>query len=257
MRDDLLLVRDLTKSYLVKTPLEVKVLKGITFTVPVGEFVAIVGQSGSGKSTLLNILGALDQPTSGLVQIGGVDISGLDSRGLAHLRNEKIGFVFQFHHLLNEFSCLENALMPIVIRRGRATPDERSRVLRLMDRVGLSQVAHKRANQISGGQQQRVAIVRALSNEPALILADEPTGNLDSVSSREVFAMMREMTAEHGVTFMMVTHDDRLAEQADRIFRIEDGLVTISQGLGSIPSDTSSHEGQRTLSSGSSNASSL
>lgn len=257
MRDDLLLVRDLTKSYLVKTPLEVKVLKGITFTVPVGEFVAIVGQSGSGKSTLLNILGALDQPTSGLVQIGGVDISGLDSRGLAHLRNEKIGFVFQFHHLLNEFSCLENALMPIVIRRGRATPDERSRVLRLMDRVGLSQVAHKRANQISGGQQQRVAIVRALSNEPALILADEPTGNLDSVSSREVFAMMREMTAEHGVTFMMVTHDDRLAEQADRIFRIEDGLVTISQGLGPIPSDTSSHEGQRTLSSGSSNASSL
>ena len=256
MRDDLLLVRDLTKSYLVKTPLEVKVLKGITFTVPVGEFVAIVGQSGSGKSTLLNILGALDQPTSGLVQIGGVDISGLDSRGLAHLRNEKIGFVFQFHHLLNEFSCLENALMPIVIRRGRATPDERSRVLRLMDRVGLSQVAHKRANQISGGQQQRVAIVRALSNEPALILADEPTGNLDSVSSREVFAMMREMTAEHGVTFMMVTHDDRLAGQADRIFRIEDGLVTISQGLGSIPSDTSSHEGQRTLSSGPSNASS-
>ncbi len=232
MKADLLVVTDLTKSYLVGTPLEVRVLKGITFTVPSGEFVAIVGQSGSGKSTLLNILGALDQPTEGLVQISGVDISTLDSSGLAHLRNERIGFVFQFHHLMNEFSCLENALMPILIRRGQVTAEERERVLALMDRVGLSQVVDKRANQISGGQQQRVAIVRALSNKPALILADEPTGNLDSVSSREVFAMMREMTAEQGVTFMMVTHDDRLAQQADRIFRIEDGLVTVSRGAG-------------------------
>ena len=231
MKADLLVVRDLIKNYLIGTPLEAHVLKGITFSVSGGEFVAIVGQSGSGKSTLLNILGALDQPTSGLVSIDGVDISELDSRGLAYLRNEKIGFVFQFHHLMNEFSCLENALMPIIIRRGRATDQERERVLRLMKRVGLSQVVHKRANQISGGQQQRVAIVRALSNQPALILADEPTGNLDSNSSREVFAMMREMTAEDGVTFMMVTHDDRLAEQADRIFRIEDGLVSISDGL--------------------------
>ncbi|MFA5509127.1 MAG: ABC transporter ATP-binding protein [Vulcanimicrobiota bacterium] len=205
-------------------------LKGVTFSVRAGEFVAIVGQSGSGKSTLLNILGALDQPTAGLVKIDGVDISTLDSRGLAHLRNEKVGFVFQFHHLMNEFSCIENALMPIIIRRGRATPEERARVLQLMERVGLSEVVHKRANQISGGQQQRVAIVRALANQPALILADEPTGNLDSVSSREVFTMMREMTAEHGVTFMMVTHDDRLAGQADRIFRIEDGVVSISPG---------------------------
>ncbi len=231
MKADLLVVRDLIKNYLIGTPLEAHVLKGITFSVSGGEFVAIVGQSGSGKSTLLNILGALDQPTSGLVSIDGVDISELDSRGLAYLRNEKIGFVFQFHHLMNEFSCLENALMPIIIRRGRATDQERERVLRLMKRVGLSQVVHKRANQISGGQQQRVAIVRALSNQPALILADEPTGNLDSNSSREVFAMMREMTAEDGVTFMMVTHDDRLAEQADRIFRIEDGLVSISDGV--------------------------
>lgn len=207
-----------------------RVLKGVTFSVCAGEFVAIVGQSGSGKSTLLNILGALDQPTAGLVKIDGVDISTLDSRGLAHLRNEKVGFVFQFHHLMNEFSCIENALMPIIIRRGRATPEERARVLQLMERVGLSEVVHKRANQISGGQQQRVAIVRALANQPALILADEPTGNLDSVSSREVFTMMREMTAEHGVTFMMVTHDDRLAGQADRIFRIEDGVVSISPG---------------------------
>lgn len=232
MKAELVVVQDLTKSYLIGTPLEVKVLKGITFTVPRGEFVAIVGQSGSGKSTLLNILGALDQPSDGLVSISGVDISTLDSQGLAHLRNERIGFVFQFHHLMNEFTCLENALMPILIRRGQVTKAERERVLALMDRVGLSKVVQKRANQISGGQQQRVAIVRALSNQPALILADEPTGNLDSASSREVFAMMREMTSEQGVTFMMVTHDDRLAGQADRIFRIDDGLVTISAGTG-------------------------
>lgn len=226
----LLQVEDLRKTYLIGTPLEAKVLKGIDFEVPRGEFVAIVGQSGSGKSTLLNILGALDQPTSGLVSIDGVDISSLDPRGLALLRNEKIGFVFQFHHLLNEFTCLENALMPIVIRRGRATAKEKERVTALMARVGLSGVVSKRANQISGGQQQRVAIIRALANQPALILADEPTGNLDSVSSKEVFAMMREMTVEHGVTFMMVTHDERLAVQADRIFHIDDGRVRISQG---------------------------
>lgn len=231
MRADLVLVQDLRKGYLLGTPLEVSVLKGIDFVVPGGEFVAIIGQSGSGKSTLLNILGALDQPTSGLVAIDGVDISTLDARGLAHLRNEKIGFVFQFHHLLNEFTCLENALMPIIIRRGRATAAERERVVALMQRVGLGQVLDKRANQISGGQQQRVAIIRALANQPALILADEPTGNLDSVSSKEVFAMMREMTAEQGVTFMMVTHDDRLAGQADRIFRIDDGLVKVTSGV--------------------------
>ena len=226
----LLSVKDLRKGYLLGTPLEIQVLKGINFEVPRGEFVAIVGQSGSGKSTLLNILGALDQPTSGLVSIDGVDISGLDARGLAHLRNEKIGFVFQFHHLLNEFTCLENALMPIVIGRGRASPQEKERVIALMERVGLGKILKKKANQISGGQQQRVAIIRALANEPALILADEPTGNLDSTSSGEVFAMMREMTAEHQVTFMMVTHDERLAVQADRIFRIDDGQVVVSEG---------------------------
>ena len=223
----LLRVDRLYKSYLVGTPLEVEVLRGISFEVGRGEFVSIVGQSGSGKSTLLNILGALDQPTHGEVSLEGVDISALDSLGLAHLRNEKIGFVFQFHHLLIEFTCLENALMPIVIRRGRATSQEVERVEALMRRVGLGAVLHKKANQISGGQQQRVAIVRALANMPALILADEPTGNLDSVSSGEVFAMMREMTAEHGVTFMMVTHDQRLAIQAQRIFTIEDGRMRI------------------------------
>lgn len=225
----LLLVQELYKGYLLGTPLAVQVLRGIDFQVARGEFVAIVGQSGSGKSTLLNILGALDQPTSGLVSIDGVNISELDSDQLAHLRNEKIGFVFQFHHLMSEFTCLENALMPIFIRKGRATAQEVQRVTLLMERIGLQGLLQKKANQISGGQQQRVAIVRALANQPALILADEPTGNLDSVSSAEVFAMMREMALEQGVTFMMVTHDERLAGQAQRIFRIENGRVEISQ----------------------------
>ena len=212
------------------TPLEVEVLKGIDFRVERGEFVAIVGQSGSGKSTLLNILGALDQPTSGLVSIDGVDISTLDSNGLADLRNDKIGFVFQFHHLLAEFTCLENALMPIFISKGQASSEDEARVKALLERVGVGHIAAKKANQISGGQQQRVAIIRALSQQPSLVLADEPTGNLDSKSSKDVFRLMREMTKEQGVTFMMVTHDDRLAQQADRIFRIEDGLITVSEG---------------------------
>lgn len=229
--EHLLVVERLSKSYLVGTPLEVEVLKGIDFQVERGEFVSIIGQSGSGKSTLLNVLGALDQPTSGKVVIDGVDISGLDSNGLAHLRNEKVGFVFQFHHLLSEFTCLENALMPIVIRKGHATAEEEKRVIALLERVGLGKVVRKYANQISGGQQQRVAIIRALANQPALVLADEPTGNLDSRSSGEVFQLMREMTREQEVTFMMVTHDDRLARQADRIFKIEDGHVTVESSI--------------------------
>lgn len=227
MRDNpaLLTVKKLKKSYLVGTPLQVDVLKGISFEVESGEFVAILGQSGSGKSTLLNILGALDQPSSGLVSIGGADISQLDSDGLADLRNDKIGFVFQFHHLLGEFTCFENALMPIIISQRLVTEEQKERVARLLERVGVGHLKQKRANQISGGQQQRVAIIRALARQPALVLADEPTGNLDSQSSKEVFALMREMTKEQNVTFMMVTHDERLASQADRIFRIEDGLV--------------------------------
>lgn len=229
MKDsDLLVVENLRKNYLVGTPLEVQVLKGIDFRVKAGEFVAIIGQSGSGKSTLLNILGALDQPTSGLVSIQGVDISKLDSDGLAQLRNEKIGFVFQFHHLLAEFTCLENAVMPILISQGKVSKEETERTLKLLERVGVGHVAAKKANQISGGQQQRVAVIRALARRPALVLADEPTGNLDSVSSKEVFSLMREMTREQNVTFMMVTHEERLAQQADRIFTIEDGLVKFS-----------------------------
>ncbi len=226
MKDRILKVRGLGKSYLVGTPLEVQVLREVDLDIEAGEFVSIIGESGSGKSTLLNILGALDQPTEGVVEVAGVDIGQLDSLELARLRNAKVGFVFQFHHLLIEFTCLENALMPIAISKGRPPAQDVERVTRLLERVGLGSQLKKKANQISGGQQQRVAIIRALANRPRLVLADEPTGNLDSGSSAEVFTLMREMTREQGVTFLMVTHDDRLAREADRTIQIEDGRVT-------------------------------
>ena len=215
----------LFKTYSPNTPLEVQVLAGVDIEVRAGEFVAVVGQSGSGKSTLLNLMGALDTPTSGSLNLGGLELSGLGSDALADVRSTRIGFVFQFHYLLDEFTCLENALMPILVRSGRASPAQQERVRQLMDRVGLSDQMHKLPSKISGGQQQRVAIVRALANQPSLVLADEPTGNLDSRSGQQVFALMREITRDHQVAFVMVTHDDRLARAADRILRIEDGLI--------------------------------
>lgn len=215
--------RGLKKTYFGKV--ETPVLHGIDIEVLAGEFVAIIGQSGSGKSTLLNILGALDIPTEGSVLIDGVNISTLTEDGLAALRNRVIGFVFQFHYLLDELSCLENALTPLVIHKGEVSRDEEARVIRLLDRVGLGQQLHKRPDTMSGGQNQRCAIIRALANQPKIVLADEPTGNLDSRSGDEVFKIMREMNRENGVAFIMVTHDDRLAQEADRILMIEDGWV--------------------------------
>ena len=213
----------LTKTYLGK--LAVPVLQGIDLQIHAGAFVAIVGQSGSGKSTLLNILGALDVPTAGRVLINGADLATLDEDELAILRSEEIGFIFQFHYLLDEFTCLENALMPLTIRHGLETAAQRTRVLRLLQRVGLGEHLHKRPDEMSGGQNQRCAIVRALANAPKIVLADEPTGNLDSRSGAEVFALMREMNRESGVAFVMVTHDERLAHAADRILLIEDGVL--------------------------------
>ena len=223
--EPLVRVHGLVKKYLVGTESEIEVLHGIDFELFAGEFVALVGQSGSGKSTLLNILGALDTPTSGTVKIDGVDIASLDSDGLARLRGEKIGFVFQFHYLLDEFTCLENALMPVSIQKGSPEKSDTEYATKLLQRVGLGDQLKKRGNQMSGGQQQRCAIVRALANKPRLVLADEPTGNLDSRSGAEVFALMREIAKETGVGFIMVTHDERLAQAADRVLRVEDGLL--------------------------------
>jgi ABC-type antimicrobial peptide transport system, ATPase component len=215
----------LVKTYGLGGPNPVEVLHGIDMEAREGEFIAIIGQSGSGKSTLLNILGALDTPTDGVVRIDGVDIATLDSDGLADLRGRKVGFIFQFHYLLEEFTCLENALMPITIQKGAPEREDIEYAKMLLKRVGLESQMHKRVTQMSGGQQQRNAIVRALVNRPRVVLADEPTGNLDSRSGQEVFALMREIARETGVAFLMVTHDDRLAQEADRILRIEDGLI--------------------------------
>ena len=215
--------RSLRKTYFGKVDLPV--LFGVDFKIRREEFVAIVGQSGSGKSTLLNLLGALDTPTGGTVIINGVDISTLDEDELAKLRSDQVGFIFQFHYLLDEFSCLENALMPITIRHGDASEEDQERVIELLRRVGLGGRIHHRPEEMSGGENQRCAIVRALANAPKIVLADEPTGNLDSRSGQEVFELMREMNRESGVAFVMITHDDRLAQAADRILLIEDGLV--------------------------------
>lgn len=215
--------RDLRKTYFGKV--DVPVLFGVDFTIRAQEFVAIVGQSGSGKSTLLNLLGALDTPTGGTVIINGVDISKLEEDELASLRSDQVGFIFQFHYLLDEFSCLENALMPVTIRQGEASESDRKRVIGLLQRVGLGDRINHRPEEMSGGENQRCAIVRALANAPRIVLADEPTGNLDSHSGHEVFRLMRQMNRESGVAFVMITHDDRLAQAADRILLIEDGLV--------------------------------
>jgi lipoprotein-releasing system ATP-binding protein len=194
--------------------------------VEAGEFTSVLGQSGSGKSTLLNCLGALDRPTEGRVIVAGENLADLDDDELADLRNTQVGFIFQFHYLQNEFTCLENALMPVSIQKGEADPEDIDRVTDLLERVGLGHRLDNPPSRLSGGEQQRTAIVRALANEPRLVLADEPTGNLDSKSSDQVFEVMREINQETGVAFVMVTHDDRLASRGDRVLRIEDGLLT-------------------------------
>jgi lipoprotein-releasing system ATP-binding protein len=213
----------LTKTY--GGQIAVPVLRGIDLQIRAGTFAAIVGQSGSGKSTLLHLLGALDVPTTGRVLINSVDLATLDEDALALLRSEEIGFLFQFHHLLDEWTCLENALMPITIRHGTETQEQRARVIQLLQRVGLEAHLHKRPEEMSGGQKQRCALVRALANTPKIVLADEPTGNLDSRSGQEVFALMREINRASGVAFVMITHDERLAQAADQIFLVEHGVL--------------------------------
>lgn len=213
-------------------------LRGVDLTVEGGEFVAIVGASGSGKSTLLNLLGALDTPSSGQIFVAGRETSQLDEAGLAALRGDTIGFIFQFHYLLSEFSVLENALMPLSIRRGGASKEDTDWVKQLLERVGLAHRMHHRPNQLSGGQQQRVAIVRALANRPMLILADEPTGNLDSQNGALVFDLLTELNFQMGTAFILVTHDDRLAQRAQRIVAMEDGQIVADYKVDALAEET-------------------
>ena len=190
-------------------------------------FNSIIGASGSGKSTLLNIIGTLDRPTSGEVTINGVRTDKMNRNELALLRNESIGFVFQFHYLLPEFTAIENVLMPVRIKNSRIPPQARERALELMNLMGLEKVANNMASRMSGGQQQRTAIARALINDPRIILADEPTGNLDSESTEVVYDILRNINERFKTAFVIITHDRRIAEKTDRIVEIQDGRIAL------------------------------
>lgn len=206
---------------------QTQVLFDINLAFESGSFSSIIGASGSGKSTLLNIMGTLDTPTSGEVTIGGKPTSKLKKNELALLRNETIGFIFQFHHLLPEFTALENVLIPYRIMHGGVTKEARERALELMALVGVEGVKDNRSTDMSGGQQQRTAIARALINNPQIILADEPTGNLDSESTDNIYSILRDINSRFGTTFVVITHDRRIAERADRVVEIRDGRVNL------------------------------
>ena len=222
---DIIEVKDLYKTY--SNGVDVEVLKGINLVVEKGEFIAITGTSGSGKSTLLNMIGCLDRPTGGKVYVDKVDVTSLNEVQVAQLRNEKIGFIFQYHNLLPEFSALENVMMPMRMlpaKYRRSKHEMQKKAARLLDCVGLSHRLHHRPSGLSGGEAQRVAIARALANSPAIVIGDEPTGNLDSATTQNVFSLMKQLNKEREQTFVMVTHDERLAKRADRTVKLVDGV---------------------------------
>jgi lipoprotein-releasing system ATP-binding protein len=216
-------VQDVWKSF-PRDGDRVEVLKGISLRIAAGELVAVVGPSGVGKSTLLHLLGALERPTSGEVRHGETVLSGLADAALADFRNRQVGFVFQFHHLLPEFTALENVMIPLLIRR-QPTTEARIRARALLGQVGLADRLRHRPGELSGGEQQRVALARALVGEPAVLLADEPTGNLDSKTGEEVFELLRQINRERRLTCVCVTHNEVLAGRADRILRMLDGRM--------------------------------
>lgn len=203
---------------------ELPVLKGINLEIKRGELIAIVGASGAGKSTLLHIIGTLDKPSRGTVTIDGQDLFQLTEAQQADFRNRRIGFVFQFHHLLPEFTALENAGMPALVQR-RDPASVEAEATALLTEVGLEARLHHKPGELSGGEQQRVAMARALMQKPDLVLADEPTGNLDTHSGDALFGLMRDLNKARGTTFIIVTHNDKLSAQADRIIYMQDGMI--------------------------------
>lgn len=205
---------------------EIRVLRGLDLAIEEGRFIAVVGPSGSGKSTLLHVLGGLDEPTSGSVLFEGSDIYGLGDTALSAVRNRSIGFVFQFYHLLPEFSVLENTAMPLLVGQRVSRKKAESDALALLSRLGLGERLGHFPAQLSGGERQRVAIARALINKPKLLLCDEPTGNLDSATGEEIALLLREVHARDRMSVVLVTHNQELAKIADAVYRLKDGILT-------------------------------
>lgn len=237
MTHPMITVEDLTKTY-QSGEVEVHALRGVTFSIQQGEFVAIMGSSGSGKSTLMNVLGCLDNPTSGHYELDGVDVAGLSAADLSHVRATKLGFVFQQYNLLPRQSALRNVAMPLIYR-GVGAKERAQRSTIALQMVGMGDRLDHRPNQLSGGQQQRVAIARALIGGPAVVLADEPTGALDTKTSAEIMAILQRLNIQQGLTVVIITHEPEVAAYAQRILQVRDGLIvrdgSPEQVLGAVP----------------------
>ena len=225
MAKNLVELRDVYKIYGEGRESEVRALDGVSLTIGKGEFVAVVGQSGSGKSTMMNVLGCLDIPTRGTYLLGGTDVRELTDKELSHIRNKQIGFIFQQYNLIQSLTVLENVELPLIYQ-GVNADDRRDMALEALARVGLANRIKHRPVEMSGGQQQRVAIARALAAKPAILLADEPTGNLDSKTSQDVMGLLKVTSQRFAQTIVMITHNEEIAQMADRIVRIEDGRIT-------------------------------
>jgi len=223
MSDAVLQTRDLKRSF-TQGDVTIEVLRGVDLAIQPGEIVALLGPSGSGKSTLLQAVGLLEGGFEGSIRLNGAEASELDDEGRTRLRREMLGFVYQFHHLLPEFNALENVVLPQLVR-GAETGAARARAQELLDKLGLSQRLDHRPSKLSGGEQQRVAVARALANRPPLVLADEPTGNLDAATGLQVIDLMFELNREHGTTLLLVTHDEGLSRRCDRVLRLAGGRL--------------------------------
>ena len=220
-------IRELTKIY--GDGVEIRALDGVNLDIERGEFLAIVGPSGSGKSTLLNQIGILDTPTSGTIFLDGIDVTKMSDKQRSTTRNQKLGFIFQYHHLLPDFNALENVMMPLLINGVKRSKAKESARL-MLEEVGLGDRMDHRMTQLSGGQNQRVAIARALVNKPSIVIGDEPTGNLDTKASENIYELLRRLNHEHNQTFILVTHDERMAAKTDRIIRLVDGRIAEDSG---------------------------